>query len=79
MVLVGGLDWEKRVTFLAQKMSPGKSLAPETSFLPPDVLERHILGVSHPPKLFFWPAWSTLGPNAENPAKTMKKHKNTGF
>ena len=54
-------------------MSADKNTTPETTFLPPDGLERRFLGLAHPPTLLFRPFWSTFCQNhgkLGNPEKT---------
>ena len=60
-------------------MSADKNTTPETTFLPPDGLERRFLGLAHPPPLLFRPFWSTFGQNSWKIMKTMVFHGFHGF
>ena len=66
-----GLAQEKCMSVQAQNMSADKNTTSETTFLPPDGVERRFLGLAHPSPLLFGPFWSIFG---QNPQKTMKNH-----
>ena len=76
---IRGPAQEKYMSIRARNMSAGKNTAPETTFPPPDGLERRFFGLAHLPQLLFRHFWSNFCQNVGKPVKTMKTHENPVF
>ena len=60
-------------------MSVDKNTAPQTTFLPPDGLERRFFDLTHPPKLLLCLFCGPFGQKYEKPENPKENHENPGF
>ena len=68
-----GLAQNKCMSARERNMSADKNMAPETTFAPPDGLERRFLGLAHTPPLLSRPFWRTFCQNHGKPWKNREK------